>query len=109
MKERAIPVAIYTAHQVPFPLMQPVKETLLKMVEQDIIEPVTYPTEWASGIVPVPGKTKVRICIDFRKLNISLKREIFHIPTFDELSSKLAGVKVMSKLYAASGFFSDSS
>ena len=105
LKESAIPVAIYTARQVPFLLMQPVKQALLKMVEQDIIEPVTYPTEWSSGIVPVPGKTKVRICIDFRKLNISLKREIFHIPTFDELSSKLAGVKVMSKLDAASGFF----
>lgn len=101
------PSAIHSARKVPFSLMEPVKAALTQMVEDDIIEIVTVPTDWASGMVPVvkPGKSKVRICVDFRKLNISLKREIFHIPTFDELSVKLAGVKIFSKLDAASGFF----
>ena len=77
------------------------------MIAEDVIEPVTHPTDWASGIVPVykPGQNKARICVDLRKLNMSLKREIYHIPTFDELTSRLSGVKFMSKLYAASGFY----
>ena len=36
---------------------------------------------------------------------MSLKREIYHIPTFDELTSRLPGVKFMGKLDAASGFY----
>ena len=50
-------------------------------------------------------KKDVRICVDFRKLNNNLKREVFHIPTFDELSCKLSDVKYLTKLDAASGFF----
>lgn len=107
IKNDSTPYAIHSARRIPFHLMKLVKEALQKMVSDDIIESVSAPTEWASAIVPVmkPGKKKVRICVDFRNLNKRLKREVFHIPTFDELSSKLAGVKIMSKLDAASGFF----
>ena len=82
--------------------MNAVKDALNKMIAEDVIEPVTHPTDWASGIVPVfkPGQNKARICVDFRKLNMSLKRERYHIPTFDELTSRLSGVKFMSKLDA---------
>ena len=45
------------------------------------------------------------ICVDFRKFNNNLKREVFHNPAFDELSSKLSDVKYLTKLDAASGFF----
>ena len=67
-----------------------VKEALDKQVRDDIIEPVTEPTEWCSAMVPVikSDKSSVRICVDFRKLNMSLKREIYLIPTFEELSYK---------------------
>ena len=51
------------------------------------------------------GKVKVRITVDYRKLNKFLKRETFQIPTFHELSSKLSGAKIFSKLDASSGFF----
>ena len=77
------------------------------MQAEGIIEPVTTPTDWSSGMVPVarPGKSKVGICVDYRKLNLSLKREVYYIPTFEELTHKLSGVTCMSKLDAASGFF----
>ena len=46
-------------------LMQSVKEVLTTMQTEGIIEPVTTPTDWSSGMVPVtkPGKSKVRICV----------------------------------------------
>ena len=108
IKDDAVPVACYTAHKVPIKLMQPVKEALTTTIQAEgIIEPVTTPTDWSSGMVPVakPGKSKVRICVDYRKLNLSLKREVYYIPTFEELTHKLSGVKCTSKLDAASGFF----
>lgn len=107
LKADAVPFAVHSSRKIPFNLMIPVRDALNKMLEQDIIEEVKLPTNWASAIVPVvkPGGKGVRICVDFRKLNLSLKRETFHIPTFDELSSRLAGVKFITKLDAASGFF----
>ena len=107
VKSNFLPVAIYTARKIPVKLMQPVKLALSKMVEEGIIESIKTPTDWASGMVPVPKQngTKVRITVDFRNLNKCLKREIFQIPTFDELSYQLRGAKIMSKLDAASGFF----
>ena len=107
VKADAVPHAIYCARNMAFGIRDKVKEALDKQVRDDIIEPVTEPTEWCSAMVPVikSDKSSVRICVDFRKLNMSLKREIYHIPTFEELSYKLAGVIVMSKLDAASGFY----
>ena len=107
IKDDAVSVACYTARKVPIKLMQPVKEALTTMQSEGIIEPVTTPTDWSSGMVPVAkaGKSKVRICVDYRKLNLSLKREVYYIPTFEELTHKLSLVKCMSKLDAASGFF----
>ena len=106
MKDDVVPFRINVARNVPIPMLKAVKNTLGEMVDQNIIEPVTTPTDWCSPMVPVP-KTggKVRITVDFRQLNKGLKRETFHIPLFEELSYKLCNAKVMSKLDAASGFF----
>ena len=85
VKADAVPHAIYCARNVAFGIRDKVKEALDKQVRD---EPVTEPTEWCSAMVPVikSDKSSVRICVDFRKLNMSLKREIYHIPTFEELS-----------------------
>ena len=108
-KECAVPYSINTARNIGIPILEPVKEALEKMLAQEIIERVSEPTEWTSPIVPVVkdsnGEVKVRICVDYRKLNKSLKRSKFQIPTFDELVSKLSGAKFLSKLDAASGFY----
>ena len=108
-KDNACPFSVKTARNIAIPLFEPVKEALKDMEAKGIIETVSEPTEWVSPMVPVikstTGKRKVRICVDFRKLNLCLKREKFSIPTFDELSHKLGNARVMTKLDAASGFF----
>ena len=48
---------------------------------------------------------KVRICVDFTKLNENVCRELHMLPTVDETLSKLSGAKVFSKLDANSGFW----
>ena len=69
------------------------------MVSNGIISPITEPTEWCSPIVVVLKKTgRIRLCVDYKKLNQSVMREQFILPTIDEISAKLSGAKVFSAL-----------
>ncbi|XP_061570027.1 uncharacterized protein K02A2.6-like [Cololabis saira] len=58
-------------------------------------------------MVPVLKKNtaKARICVDLTKLNKSVKRERYILPTPDEITAKLSGATVFSSLVAASGFW----
>lgn len=86
-------------------MLQKVKEELKRMESNGIIEPVTQPTEWCAPMVPVLKKNtdKARICVDLKRLNESVKRERYILPTVDEMTAKLSGATVFSSLDAASG------
>jgi hypothetical protein len=59
-----------------------VKQDIESMLEQ----PVTVPTQWCSGIVPVPKPNgRVRICEDLTQLNKAAKREIHPMPSVDDI------------------------
>jgi hypothetical protein len=76
------------------------------MVELGIVAQVTEPTDWVSPMVVVPKKSGgVRICVDFSRLNESVKRERYQLPTSEELFAKLQEAKYFSTLDAASGFW----
>ena len=80
-------------------------EELKKLEEQDIIRPVETPTDWCAPIVAVPKPNgKVRLCIDFPKLNENVCRETFPLPTTDQLLAQLDGATVFTKLDCNSGF-----
>lgn len=107
LKDDAVPHAVHTARRVPFPMLQKVKEELKRMENNGVIEQVTQPTEWCAPMVPVLKKNtaKARICVDLTKLNKSVKREHYILPTPDEITAKLSGATVFSSLDAASGFW----
>ena len=45
-----------------------------RMEDADIIMKITEPTDWCAPMVPVVKKSgKVRICVDFKRLNQSVK------------------------------------
>ena len=48
---------------------------------------------------------KVRICVDLKRLNQSVLREVHPIPKVDEVLAQLSGAAVFSKLDANSGFW----
>ena len=48
---------------------------------------------------------EIRICTDYRQLNKYLRRELFEIPTFDDVVSKFQGAVCFTKLDAKSGFY----
>ena len=101
------PYAIYAARKVPIPLLPKVKEALESMEKQGVIEKVSKPTAWVSPMVPVAKakSDKVRITVDYKKLNQHLQRETYPIPNFETLAAKLNGATRFSKLDAASGFY----
>ena len=57
-------------------------------------------------MVPVKkADGSVRITVDYKALNKAVKREVFPIPTLEQLTSQIHGATLFSKLDAASGFF----
>ena len=76
------------------------------MLQQGVISPVTAPTKWCAGIVPVlKPNGSVRICVDLTHLNKAVQREIHPMPSVDENLAKLGDSKIFSKLNANSGFW----
>ena len=56
----------HTPRRVPVALRTPMKDALDGVQAEEIIEPVTKPTEWISSLVVVQNKdtNKLRICLD---------------------------------------------
>ena len=104
-KKDAQPFHLATPRRLPLPLKDKVEEELKSLQEQGIIRPVTKPTDWCAPIVAViKPNGKVRLCCDFSKLNESVKRENFPLPTTDQLLAQIDGAKVFSKLDCHKGF-----
>ena len=106
LKPDAQPYNLATPRRISAPLLKPLQEELNRMVANDIITPITEPTEWCSPIVVVLKKTgRIRLCVDYKRLNQSVMREQFIMPTVDEISSKLAGSTVFSALDCSQSFW----
>ncbi len=106
LREGAEPYAVNTAHRVPLPLLQKVKEELEKMEASGVTEGVTQPTDLCAPMEPVIKRSgQVHICVDLKRLKENIKREQFMLPTTDEILTKLTGAKVFTLLDAASGFW----
>ena len=104
-KPDAKPV-IDAPRRVPHALKDRLKGELDKMVEQNVIERVTEPTDWVSSLVVVEKPNgKLRVCLDPRNLNKEIKRPHYTMPTLEDAVSKMAGAKFFSKLDARSGYW----
>ena len=73
----------------------------LKLLEKENI----IRSDWCAPIVAVlKNNGKVRLCVDFTKLNESVKREKFPLPSVDQLFAELDGTQVFTKLDSNSRF-----
>ena len=106
LKDDAQPHSLHTPRNIPLPLRKKVQEELTRMESGGIISKVDEPTPWCAGMVVVPKKSgAIRICVDLKKLNEGVLREVHPMPKVDETLALLAGATIFSKLDANSGFW----
>ncbi|KAK3107078.1 hypothetical protein FSP39_006562 [Pinctada imbricata] len=106
LKDNAKPYALSSPRRVPLPLMNQVKGELERMQSLGVITKVDQPTDWCAGMVVAQKPNgKVRICVDLTKLNESVRRENYPIPSIDQELASLSGASVFTKLDANSGFW----
>ena len=75
-----------------------VKEEIDKLLRVGFIQPVKQAT-WLSLIVVVPNKNrKIRVCVDYRKLNAATVTNVFPFPFTDGVLDAVAGHEVYSFL-----------
>ena len=86
-----------------------VKDELDKLLEAGFIYPVLS-SEWVSPILVVPKKTdieqeaKIRMCVDFRKLNQATKKDHFPLPFIDMILDKVTGSELYTFMDGYSGY-----
>ena len=86
-------------------MKQKVQEELKRLEKENIIRPVKMPANWCAPILAVlKNNGKVRLCVDFTKLNESVKRKNVPLSSVDQLLAELNGTQVFGKLDSNSGF-----
>ena len=105
LTDKVIPV-VHPPRKVPASLREKLKNELDDMEKNEIIAKVDEPTEWVNSLVIVEKPDgKLRLCLDPRNLNKAIKREHYQLPTFDEISTRISGATLFSKLDANHGYW----
>ncbi len=90
-------------YSVPLSMREDVRAELKALEEAGIIQ--RSDSSWASPLVPVKKKNgKVRLCVDYRKVNAITTPEPYYMPGFEEMVSKIGEARVLSKLDLVKGF-----
>jgi hypothetical protein len=108
LKRDAVPV-VTPPRRFPIHLQKEMVQELEKMVELDVLEPVPpgESCEWLNSLACARKESgKLRICLDPRNLNKSIKRTYHRTLTVEEVTHKLAHANYFSKLDAKHGYWS---
>ena len=90
--------------RIPPSMYEEVKSHLQQLLRNGIIRKSHSP--WSSNIVLVRKKdNSLRICTDFRELNLRTKKDSYAIPRVDEMLDCLAGNRYFSVVDMKSGYF----
>ena len=80
------------------------KEQLRQLLEQGFIKPSNSP--WGAPVLFQKKKDgTLRLCIDYRGLNLVTVKNKYPIPRINELLDRLYGAKIFSKLDLRSGYY----
>ena len=81
-----------------------VKEEINKLLKVRFIRPVKKAT-WINSIVVVPNENgKIRVCVDYRKLNAATVTYAFPVPFTDGILNAVVGHEMYSFLDGFSGY-----
>jgi hypothetical protein len=82
----------------PLARRQPIEQELRRLERDGVIERIDT-SPWLSNVVPADKKDgSVRLCVNLTDVNKALIPEKFPLPTMDELTEKIAGCTVFSKV-----------
>lgn len=104
IKENSMPFAS-PSRRFPLTLKLKLKEKLIEMENENIISRVNESREWINNIVVVEKGDKLRICIDPKYLNNSLKKFHYPIPTLEEFKQEFREVEFFTVLDLKNGFW----
>ncbi|CAC5389581.1 unnamed protein product [Mytilus coruscus] len=95
-----VEITLKVAENIPAKtLPNDVKKEIGKLVERQVLIPVTVPSKWVSQMAVVRKPNgKLRICVDPQPLNTALIREHYKLPTLDDILPKLANAKIFNRL-----------
>ncbi|XP_050233301.1 uncharacterized protein LOC126681792 [Mercurialis annua] len=81
-----------------------IQDEIKRLEDAKFIREAQY-TEWLSNIVLVMKKNgKLRVCVDFRNLNLATPKDEYPMPVADMLIDRAAGHTILSFLDAHSGY-----
>nr|KYP33891.1 Transposon Ty3-G Gag-Pol polyprotein [Cajanus cajan] len=85
-------------------VIKKIKEEIERLLKAKFIRTLRYP-EWISNIVPVIKKNgKLRVCIDFRDLNMATPKDEYPMSIAETMIDATAGNEIMSLLDGYSGY-----
>jgi hypothetical protein len=94
----SIPPAHQTRYKLTLNYVVVVKHNIDKLLATRFIQPVEEVT-WLSLVVVVPKNNgKLKIYVDFKKLNKAIKKYPYPLPFFDEVLNTIAGYEAYSFL-----------
>lgn len=95
-------------YQRPRRLSEPEKAEVNKQIEEWLREGIIKESssDFASPIVLVRKKDgSVRICCDYRKLNVNIVKDRFPLPLIEDVMDKLEGARIFTTIDLRNGFF----
>ena len=105
VEQGATPV-VAPPRRVPTSLKSKLKEELDRLQQLEVIAPIDEPTPWVSSLaVAVKKSGALRICIDPRPLNTSLKRERYQLPVLEDILPELSQARAFSTVDLKSGYW----
>ena len=87
--DETVKPAIHPPRKIPVSLRIQLKEHLEQLVKDEVLAPVTEPTDWVSSMVIVHKPGKLRVCLDPRHLKNAIKREHYPMPTIEDVATRL--------------------
>ena len=76
----------------------------MKLRDARIIKPIRH-SSWVSNLVPIRKKNRdIRLCIDFRNLNLSLLKDNYGLLNMEAMLQKVTGSELMSMMDGFSGY-----
>ena len=83
-----------------------VDRKLDKLLEQDIIVPVTEPTDWVSSLAySWKADGDLRTCLNPTHLNKAIRWDHYRTPTLEEITHELAGSTKFTKVDGSSSYY----